>query len=146
MHLYDEMYNIPIRNDHQFPNATGGIALQVLTFVATVNYDLVLEIYGTQTNIAGVPKFIKSRGFMDKALAIDPNYKAALFNKGRALNNLGNYTQAILSFDKLLALDPNDKYALNDKGRALNGLGNYIHAITYLDRRIDSIFSCRSEL
>lgn len=33
--------------------------------MATVNYDLVLEIYRTQTNVAGVPKFIKSRGFVD---------------------------------------------------------------------------------
>ena len=39
--LYDEIYNIPIRNDHQFPNATGELALQVFSFVANVNYDLV---------------------------------------------------------------------------------------------------------
>jgi SIR2-like domain len=65
MQLYDEIYNIAIRNDHKFPNATGGIALQVFSSVATVNYDLVLEIYGRQTNVAGVPKFFTSRGFRD---------------------------------------------------------------------------------
>jgi hypothetical protein len=65
MKLYDEIYNIPIRNDHQFPNATGGTALQIFSFVATVNYDLVLEIYGRQTKVAGVPKFFKSRGFVE---------------------------------------------------------------------------------
>ena len=63
MQLYDEIYNIPIRNNHQFPNATGGTALQI--FSSTVNYDLVLEIYGRQTNVAGVPKFFTSRGFKD---------------------------------------------------------------------------------
>ena len=70
MRLYDEIYNIPIRNDHQFPNATGELALQVFSFVANVNYDLVLEIYGTQTNVAGVPKFFKSRGFMDNGIQV----------------------------------------------------------------------------
>ena len=33
--------------------------------MATVNYDLVLEIYDIQTSVAGVQKFFKSRGFMD---------------------------------------------------------------------------------
>ncbi|MGB6593241.1 MAG: tetratricopeptide repeat protein [Candidatus Nitrosopolaris sp.] len=38
-----------------------------------------------------------------------------LGNKGAALVDLGNYTQAITYFDKALAIDPNDKYALNLK-------------------------------
>lgn len=44
MKLYDEIYNIPIRNDHKFRNMTGGIALQVFSCVATTNYDLVLVV------------------------------------------------------------------------------------------------------
>lgn len=63
LELYDEIYDIPIRNDHQFPKAIGGSASSVFSFVATVNYDLVLEIYGTQTRVAGVPKFYANRGF-----------------------------------------------------------------------------------
>ena len=43
---------------------------------------------------------------MDKALAIDPNYKEALNNKGNALSSQGNYTQAITYYDKALAIDP----------------------------------------
>jgi hypothetical protein len=66
LQLYDEIYNISIRNDHQFPNAMGKAASSVFSFVATVNYDLVLEIYGRQTHVAGVPKFFTSRGFKDK--------------------------------------------------------------------------------
>jgi tetratricopeptide (TPR) repeat protein len=37
---------------------------------------------------------------------------SALINKGRALYNLGNYTQAITYFDKALAIEPNATDAL----------------------------------
>ena len=47
--------------------------------------------------------------YIDKALAIDPNYKEALNDKGFALYRLGNHTQAIQYYDKALAVDPNDK-------------------------------------
>jgi hypothetical protein len=51
--LYDEIYNMAIKNNHIFPNATGGNAPPLFNFVATVNYDLVLEIYGRQTEVPG---------------------------------------------------------------------------------------------
>lgn len=63
--LYDDIYNIAIRNDHTFPNAIGGKATALFSFVATVNYDLVLEIYGRQTKVPGVPKFFTDRGFVN---------------------------------------------------------------------------------
>jgi len=47
--------------------------------------------------------------YYDKALAIDPNYKEALNNKGNALAKQGNYDQAITYYDKALAIDPNNK-------------------------------------
>jgi hypothetical protein len=65
MQLYDEIYNMAIRNDHKFPNGKGAVALPLFNFVATVNYDLVLEIYGKQTKVSGVPKFLTNRGFVD---------------------------------------------------------------------------------
>lgn len=40
------------------------------------------------------------------AIAIDPNYKWALNNKGWALYNLGNYTGAIKFYDRALVIDP----------------------------------------
>ena len=46
-------------------------------------------------------------------MAIDPNYKVALNNKGSALLNQDDYDQAITYFDKALAIDPNDKQALD---------------------------------
>jgi tetratricopeptide (TPR) repeat protein len=33
--------------------------------------------------------------YVDKALAIDPNFKVALSGKGYVLNSLGNYSQAM---------------------------------------------------
>jgi tetratricopeptide (TPR) repeat protein len=63
-------------------------------------------------------------------------YTYALDNKGVALNNLGNYTGAILYFDKALAIDPNYVSALNGKGVALNNLGNYTGAILYFDKAL----------
>ena len=62
---------------------------------------------------------------MDKALAIDPKFTAALNGKGNALDSLGNYTLAIQYYDKALAIDPKFTAALNGKGAALDSLGNY---------------------
>ena len=58
-------------------------------------------------------------------MAIDPAYTDALYNKGVALDSLGNYTGAIEYYDKALAIDPADTLALNSKGVALGELGNY---------------------
>ena len=40
-------------------------------------------------------------------------------NQGIALNNVGNYTEAIAYFDKVLATDPTDTDTLNEKSMAL---------------------------
>jgi tetratricopeptide (TPR) repeat protein len=42
----------------------------------------------------------------DKALSIDPNNGDALTNKGLAIYNLGNKTDAISYFVKALQIDP----------------------------------------
>jgi tetratricopeptide (TPR) repeat protein len=39
-------------------------------------------------------------------IAIQPNHVKALVNKGVALGNLGNYTEALQYFDKALAIQP----------------------------------------
>ena len=80
--------------------------------------------------------YTKAILYLDKVLAIDPNDKFALYNKGASLNNLGNYTQAIPYLDKALAIDPNFKEALNGKGNALYGLGNYAQALQYYEKAL----------
>ena len=68
---------------------------------------------------------------------------SALVDKGRALYNLGNYTQAIQSFNKALAIDPNYKEALSGKGNALDGIGStfynqgeYTQSIQYYNKAL----------
>ena len=57
--------------------------------------------------------------YYDKALAINPKDETTLYNKGLALENLGNYTEAIKYFDKALAIDSHYVRALTDKGISL---------------------------
>jgi tetratricopeptide (TPR) repeat protein len=54
---------------------------------------------------------------------MDPHNVYALYNKGLALDNLGNHTGAIEYYDKALAIDPHDVNALANKGNALDKLG-----------------------
>jgi tetratricopeptide (TPR) repeat protein len=57
-----------------------------------------------------------------------------LFNKGAALDNRGNYSEAIQYYDKVLAIYPKNFGALNNKGIALENLGNHSEAIQYYDK------------
>jgi len=59
------------------------------------------------------------------------NATDALNNKGDALKNLGNYTEAIEYYDIVLSIEPNNTDALNNKGDALKNLGNYTEAKEY---------------
>jgi uncharacterized protein YjbI with pentapeptide repeats/Flp pilus assembly protein TadD len=87
--------------------------------------------------------------YLNKSLAIDPNFKDALntkqmlsdqknilFTKGDNLLQIDNYTEAIKYFDKVLAIDPKHNDALDDKGNALNNMGKYKEAIIYLNRSL----------
>jgi Flp pilus assembly protein TadD len=60
-----------------------------------------------------------------------------LINKALALDNLGNYTQAIQYLNKALAIDPKDVDVLNNKGSALGRLGDHTQAIQYFDKALD---------
>ena len=46
---------------------------------------------------------------------MNPNNVDALYNKGNALDNLGNHTQAISYYDKVMDINPNDSDALITK-------------------------------
>ena len=73
---------------------------------------------------------------IDRRDVVPVSSKGTLYDKGNALIEQGNYTQAIQSFDKALAIDPNDKCALEGKGYALHNLGNYTEAIQYYDKAL----------
>jgi len=93
-------------------------------------------LYDKGTALAHLGKYSTAIPYLDKALAIDSNFKEALTAKGLALDGLGNYKEAIIYLDKALAIDPSDESALDNKGWALNGLGNYKEAIIYLDKAL----------
>lgn len=47
----------------------------------------------------------------NKAIALDPKFEEAYFNRGTVHWALNNYTEALSDFDKVLSLNPNDKNA-----------------------------------
>jgi tetratricopeptide (TPR) repeat protein len=55
-------------------------------------------------------------------------------DKGVALYNQGNYTEAIKYYDKALAIQPNNTYPLYYKALALDSLGNHTGALEYYDK------------
>ena len=57
---------------------------------------------------------------------------------GWSLNELGNYTQAIVYLEKALKIDPTYKWSLSNIGWSLNELGNYTQAIVYLEKLLKS--------
>ncbi len=92
--------------------------------------------YVTGVALYNLGKYAEAIQYFDKALAVDPNYKLALNDKGNALYRLGEYAEAIQSYDKALAVDPNYKLALNGKGFALGYFGEYDKAILYFDKAL----------
>ena len=72
----------------------------------------------------------------DWALTLNPEYEAALDNKGAALSDLGKYEEAIGYFDKALELNPEYEAALNNKGVTLVELGKHEEAIRCYDERL----------
>src|SRR5688500_14405292 len=79
-------------------------------------------------------KYQEAITYYEKAIAINPNDTAALYNKGLALSLLGRNEEAIPYFDKTLTISPNDLATLTMKGVALYKLDRNEEAITYYDK------------
>jgi len=58
------------------------------------------------------------------------------YNRGLALQALGLYSDAAVSFDRALQASPDDSSALAQKGAALLGLGQYNESLIYTDRAL----------
>ena len=69
----------------------------------------------------------------DSALAIQPDYPNALYNKGTSLSDLGRYEEAIAAYDAALEIEPDDHEALYNKGNALADLDRHEAAIAAYD-------------
>ena len=58
----------------------------------------------------------------------------ALSDRGAALDNSGQYEEAISYYDKVLAKDPNNIFALGNKELTLSNLARNQEAIEYYDK------------
>jgi tetratricopeptide (TPR) repeat protein len=72
----------------------------------------------------------------DQAVALDPSYARAHYNRGHALHNLGRHEEALAAADRAIALDPNLAAAHNNRGIALGNLGRHEEALTAYGRAI----------
>jgi tetratricopeptide (TPR) repeat protein len=68
----------------------------------------------------------------DNAIRLDPTYALAWDNKGIALDNLGDYEEALKTYDEAINLS-NDAMAWNHKGLALYHQGKYDEAVWAFD-------------
>ena len=73
---------------------------------------------------------------MTRALAIKPDYAEALYNRGNALQDLGQDAEAVASYDQALAIKPDYAEALNNRGNALQGLMRHAEALASYDRAL----------
>jgi tetratricopeptide (TPR) repeat protein len=98
-----------------------------------LNHAVISQLLNTSYSLGTIGNPVVANSYLDKALAIDPNNKFALNNKGAALNGLHHYTQAISNFDKALAIqfydkalaiDPKYVFVLSAKGHILDTLGD----------------------
>jgi len=74
----------------------------------------------------------------NQALKADPKNTTALYNKGKALNQIRKYQDAITCFDKVLEITPNDAPSLNNRAIALAELGNPEDAMKFYDKAIEA--------
>ena len=62
----------------------------------------------------------------------------ALVSKGKALDNLGRYPEAVTFYDRDLALNPNNTRSLTNKETHLDYVGKHEEAIVWYDKALGS--------
>jgi tetratricopeptide (TPR) repeat protein len=73
---------------------------------------------------------------ISRAIEISPHVAAFHFNRGKALQSLERFEEAIASYDRAIALKPDFVEAFNNRGNVFNGLKRYDEAIESYDRAI----------
>jgi Flp pilus assembly protein TadD len=73
---------------------------------------------------------------LDRAIALNPEFPHALFNRGNALSGLKRYADALVSYDKAIALSPGFQEALYNRGNALKELDRYADALESFERAL----------
>ena len=68
-------------------------------------YDSMVDYY------TAVAKFDSALLYYEKALSIDPDFSASLYNKGSSLEKLGKEKLAVDIYNKVIEKDPSSQYA-----------------------------------
>ena len=68
---------------------------------------------------------------------IDSKYPLFWDNKGKSLNKIEKYDEAIQCYDKAIEINPVYSSALEGKVSALNNLGRSEESLKYFDRSIE---------
>ena len=88
----------------------------------------------TCINRKGADSWIHTHIFLSSFINIDSNFKYAYDNKGKLLEKLGKYTEAIECFDKFIKIDSTYKFAYDSIGKLLEKLGKYSEAIEWCNK------------
>src|SRR5881409_3678767 len=73
----------------------------------------------------------------EKALAINPTYKQAWYNKGYTFHGINRLEEAVAAYQKAIELDRGDEVLWNNLGNALYNLGRYDESIPYFERGLE---------
>ena len=106
--------------------------------------DLISEFFGVTTTeikkLSGkkyVKKWTLSIFFFLKSTKLDPNNAKVYNNLASALNNLGQFKEAILNYNKALKLNPNFAEAHFNLAKTLNDVEHFEDAIMSYCKAID---------
>jgi tetratricopeptide (TPR) repeat protein len=74
---------------------------------------------------------------IDRALALKPDYTAALFNKALAYELYANYDTALYWYDRAIAIDPKSVWSYYGKAAIYGRRGDVPDTVEYLKQAID---------
>ena len=66
-----------------------------------------------------------------------PEYEYYWIDKGKCLEKLGRYDEALEYYDEIIRLYPSNGYPWYEKGRCLSELERYEEALEYFDKALE---------
>ena len=85
--------------------------------------------------------YLEAIAEFDKALALNQNYKGALYNKALALFLLKKHEESLNEINKALLINEKYSKAINLKGLIFTSLDRFYEAATEYDRQTESVGS-----
>jgi tetratricopeptide (TPR) repeat protein len=104
----------------------------LLVLAPAVSADDASDWYVKAQGAVSAGNYATAIQYYDNAIAMDPNYATAYAGKAIAQNQLGQFSDALVSADKALAIKTNAD-ALNARAYALFSLGRYDEAVLTYD-------------